>query len=331
MKIGILGASGAVGRQMIQCLEEENFAIDELRLFSSSSSAGKKIRCFENEYELKIVEEGSFDGLDYVLGAVSNDLSKKYWPMIQKAGAVYVDNSSAFRLHEDVPLVVPEVNGKDALNHKGLIANPNCSTIITMMAVAPIQRLSVIESMVASTYQAVSGAGNKGIEELEEQIEELRENKEVNPSVFPKQIAYNCIAQIGDFKENGYTSEEMKLQNEGRKILHNEDLKVCCTCVRVPVFRSHCISVRLVTKDVLNMDEVIEAMKQQKGLVYCDNEDVPSPLQTSDQNDVYVGRLRKDLIDDKGLCLWCCGDQIRKGAAANAVQIIKYLEENRQD
>ncbi len=241
-----------------------------------------------------------------------------------------MDNSSAFRLYNDVPLVVPEVNGQDALKHKGLIANPNCSTIIAMMAIAPIQKLSKIESIVASTYQAVSGAGNKGIEELQEQIEELRNNIEVKPSVFPKQIAYNCIAQIGDFKENGYTSEEMKLQNEGRKILHNDDLKVCCTCVRVLVFRSHCISIRLVTKDGLDTEEVIRAMRDQEGLVYCENEDVPAPLQTSDQNDVYVGRLRKDLIDEKGMCLWCCGDQIRKGAAANAVQIIRYLEENRR-
>lgn len=331
MKIAVLGASGAVGRQMIKCLEEERLEIEELRLFSSQSSAGKKINCFGKEHELKVAEEGSFDGLDYVLGAVSNDLSKKYWPLIQKAGAVYVDNSSAFRLNNDVPLVVPEVNGQDALKHKGLIANPNCSTIIAMMAIAPIQKLSKIESIVASTYQAVSGAGNKGIEELQEQIEELRNNKEVKPSIFPKQIAYNCIAQIGDFKENGYTSEEMKLQNEGRKILHNDDLKVCCTCVRVPVFRSHCISIRLVTKDGLDMEEVIRAMRDQEGLVYCENEDVPAPLQTSDQNDVYVGRLRKDLIDEKGMCLWCCGDQIRKGAAANAVQIIRYLEENRRD
>lgn len=331
MKIAVLGASGAVGRQMIKCLEEERLEIEELRLFSSQSSAGKKINCFGKEHELKVAEESSFDGLDYVLGAVSNDLSKKYWPLIQKADAVYVDNSSAFRLNNDVPLVVPEVNGQDALKHKGLIANPNCSTIIAMMAIAPIQKLSKIESIVASTYQAVSGAGNKGIEELQEQIEELRNNKEVKPSIFPKQIAYNCIAQIGDFKENGYTSEEMKLQNEGRKILHNDDLKVCCTCVRVPVFRSHCISIRLVTKDGLDMEEVIRAMRDQEGLVYCENEDVPAPLQTSDQNDVYVGRLRKDLIDEKGMCLWCCGDQIRKGAAANAVQIIRYLEENRRD
>ena len=329
MKIGIIGASGAVGRQMLVCLEESDLQIDEIRLFASPRSIGNVLKYKDQTIEMDVVEEDSFEGLDYVLGAVSNELSKKYLPYIRKANAVYVDNSSAFRLLDDVPLVVPEINGEDALKHNGVIANPNCSTIITMMAVAPINGLSKIENMVTTTYQAVSGAGNQGIEELKDQIRQIDENEKVEPKVFPKQIAYNCVAQIGSFLDNGYTTEEMKMMNEGRKILHLPDLKVCCTCVRVPVFRSHSISVRLVTKDVLDLSEVCKAIENSKGLKLFVGEDIPAPLETSDQNDVYVGRIRRDLIDEKGISLWCCGDQIRKGAAANAVQIIEYLEKHK--
>lgn len=329
MKIGILGATGAVGRQMIKCLEESDLNVEELRLFASASSQGKTISFNGIDIEIKDANEKSLQGLDYVLGAVSNELSKKYYELIKKTGAVYVDNSSAFRGDKDVPLVVPEINGIDALKHKGIIANPNCSTIISLMAVAPINSLSRISSMVATTFQAVSGAGNKGIEELEKQIEQIRNNEKTDPEVFVKQIAYNCVAQIGSYLDNDYTSEEMKMQNEGRKILHLDELLVSCTCVRVPVYRSHSISIRVLCQEELDLDKVKEAIARFPGVKLFEDE-LPTPLDSSDQNQVFVGRIRRDLTDPKGICLWCCGDQIRKGAAYNAVEIIEYLEKHKK-
>lgn len=324
MKIGIIGATGAVGRQMMQCIEERNIPVEQLVLFASQKSKGKKIHFLDQEIEVQVVEEGCFDGLDYVLGACSNALSKQYRPMIEKAGAIYIDNSSAFRQEEDVPLVVPEINGADALKHHGTIANPNCSTAITLMALAPLTKLSNIVSINACTYQAVSGAGNQGMEELENQIHALENQENVEVNVFSEQIAYNVIANIGTPLENGYTSEEMKMQNEGRKILHLPELKATCTCVRVPVLRSHSISVTVTMESAISIEEATKAMQQFPGLKYC-TDIVPSPLQTSNQDLVYVGRVRKDLTNENGLVIWCCGDQIRKGAASNAVQIMEYL------
>ena len=329
MKIGIIGASGAVGREMINSLEEYKLNVEELRLFASERSVGKAILFNGNPVEIELLTQERLFGLDYVLGAVSNELSKKYWPMIEMAGAVYVDNSSAFRMNDNVPLIVPEINGEDALKHNGLISNPNCSTIITMLALAPINKLSKIKDVVATTFQAVSGAGNKGIEELKDQIKALENNEEIKNEVFPKQIAYNCIAEIGSYLDNGYTTEEMKMQNEGRKILHNNDLNVSCTCVRVPVYRSHSISVRLVTEKKLDLDRVCMAIDRYPSVKLFDD-DIPTPLASSNQDDVYVGRIRRDLTDENGICLFCCGDQVRRGAASNAVLIIKYLEDNKQ-
>ena len=320
MKVGIVGATGVVGRQMLLCLEERNLAIEEIRLFASEKSKGQKLPFCDTQVEVDVVHEGCFDGLDYVLGAVSNALSKEYRPMIERAGAVYIDNSSAFRMEEDVPLVIPEINGEDALQHHGTIANPNCSTIITLMAIAPIHRISTIKSIQACTYQAVSGAGKQGIEELENEIH----GKQGKANVFPAQIAYNVIADIGTILENGYTTEEMKMQNEGRKILHQPDLKVTCTCVRVPVYRSHSISASIVTENDVSIESAQKAIADFTGDVLCVNT-IPMPLDTSNQDLVYVGRIRKDLVNKNGLVLWCCGDQIRKGAATNAVEIMQYL------
>ncbi len=327
IKIGILGASGAVGRQMLQCLEERNIDC-EVRVFASERSVGQQIPFKDTTLTIKEVNETNLKGLDYVLGAVSNSLSKQYLPLIQASKAVYIDNSSAFRGVDEIPLVVPEINGEDALKHQGIIANPNCSTIITLMALAPIAKISPITSIVACTYQAVSGAGMQGINELEEEIEQIRNDEEITPKVFPTQIAYNCIAEIGTYNENGYTTEEMKMQNEGRKILHLPDLKVTCTCVRVPVYRSHSISATFQTEDIVTIEQAEEAIKNFSGVKLV-NEHVPTPLETSDQDIVYVGRVRKDLTNDHGLTLWCCGDQIRKGAASNAVSILEYLENNK--
>lgn len=324
MKIGILGATGAVGRQMLTCIEERNIDAEEIRLFASEKSVGKEFSFKGETLRCEVVTQERLNGLDYVLGAVSNALSKEYRPLIKKAGAVYIDNSSAFRLEEGVPLVVPEINGDDALNHQGIIANPNCSTIIALMALAPIAKLSDIKAVNAATYQAVSGAGIGGLQELENQVTAIENGETPVVSVFPYQIAYNCIAEIGSYLDNGYTTEEMKMQNEGRKILHNPDLQVTCTCVRVPVHRSHSIALTVVTKESVSVEDVEKAIAAFPGDVLL-KDGLPMPLETSDQDLVYVGRIRRDLCNENGLALWCCGDQIRKGAAANAVAIMQYL------
>ncbi|MBR3356443.1 MAG: aspartate-semialdehyde dehydrogenase [Solobacterium sp.] len=326
MKIGIVGATGAVGRQMIECIEERNIDVEELRLFASERSRGTTLPFKGQEIALQVAEEGSFDGLDYVLGAVSNAMSKVFRPMIEKAGAVYIDNSSAFRLEDGVPLVVPEINGEDAFRHHGTIANPNCSTIITYMALAGIASLSPLKKITAVTYQAVSGAGINGFRELSGQVKALENNEPVEAKVFPTQIAYNCIAEIGSFLDNGYTTEEMKMQNEGRKIMHEPGLKVTCTCVRVPVFRSHSIAVSVETADHLTVEEAKRAIAKYPGVRLVEDH-TPTPIETSNQDIVYVGRVREDLTCENGLTLWCCGDQIRKGAAANAVSIMQYIDE----
>ena len=326
MKIGILGATGAVGRQMLECIEERNIACDELRLLASSRSAGKAVKFKDSELIIQEAKDTAFEGLDFVLGAVEAEFAKEFAPAIKQSGAVFIDNSSSFRLNPDVPLVVPEINGEDALHHNGIISNPNCSTIITLMAVAPIHRLSPIKRMVASTYQAVSGAGINGMRELEEEVKALAAGEAVQPKVFPAQIAYNCIPWIGSDTGNGVTTEEAKLGNEGRKILHNPEMKVTCTCVRVPVFRSHSISVSVACEREIGIEEAAKAIDAADGVRYL-AEGYPMPLDTSNQDLVFAGRIRKDPALD-GLALWCCGDQIRKGAASNAVQILEYLVNN---
>lgn len=327
MKIGILGATGAVGRQMLDCLIEQEIPVDDLVLLASKKSAGQIIRFKDKDYEVKEVNHDSFKGLDVVLGASSNEVAKQYKDDIVKAKAVFIDNSSAFRMDDDVPLIVPEINGNDDKKHKGVISNPNCSTIITLMAINAINKLSKIKVMIASTYQAVSGAGKGGIDELNNEINDI----DYKPSVFPYTIAYNCIPCIGSLKDNLYTSEEMKMENEGKKILHNDDLRVTCTCVRVPVLRSHCISVSLKCERALSVMEVREALSKEDGVILYDDvldNKYPMPLVSSNQDKVYVGRIREDRVLDGGISLFCSGDQIRKGAASNAVQIIKCLYED---
>lgn len=327
--IAILGASGAVGQQMIQVLEERNFPVGKLLPLASARSVGKTIVFRGREIAIEEATDQSFEGMDFVLGAVQNAQAKRFAPAIVKAGALFVDNSSAFRMDDEVPLVVPEINPEDALKHKGIIANPNCSTIITLVALSGIRKVTEIEKMVACTYQAVSGAGVAGMQELEEQITAYGAAEMPAPSTFPCQILSNVIPQIGSELENGHTTEEMKMQNEGRKIMHLPDLKVCCTCVRVPVMRSHSISVQFVTRDPMSIEQARAAVKAAKGCVLIDDlngRNYPTPLDTTDQDLVYVGRIRRDLIDDeRGLTLWCCGDQIRKGAATNCVQIAELF------
>lgn len=328
--VAILGATGAVGREMLKVIEEYNIPVNELRPLASAKSAGTEIDFQGRKVKVMEATDDSFEGMDFVLGAVQNPMSKRFAPAIVKAGAVYIDNSSAFRMDPEVPLVVPEINGEDAFNNKGIIANPNCSTIITLMAVAGIAKVSPIKNMIACTYQAVSGAGINGLTELEDQMKALTVGGEIVHKTFPTQIAANVIPFIGDLKDNLYTSEEMKIQNEGRRILHLPELLVTCTCVRVPVMRSHSISVTLRTERKVSIEEANEAIRGFDGVRLIDDIDgrcYPTPLDTSNQDIVYVGRVRDDLTDDHGLTLWCCGDQVRKGAASNAVQIMKKLIE----
>jgi len=326
--VAVLGATGAVGQEMLKVLEEYDVPVKKLLPLASAKSAGGYVKFKGQDVLIEEASEDSFNGMDFVLGAVKNGMSKKFAPAIVKAGAVYIDNSSAFRLDPDVPLIVPEINGEDAFKNKGIISNPNCSSIITMMAVAGIQKLSPIKSMIACTYQAVSGAGIGGLYELEAQMKALSEGKEPERKVFAHQIAANVIPYIGDDYGNLYTDEEMKMQNEGRRILHNEDLKVTCTCVRVPVMRSHSISVTLRTERKISVEEAKAAVAAFPGVKLIEDYEgrcYPTPLDTSNQNLVWVGRIREDLTDENGLTLWCCGDQIRKGAAANAVQILMKM------
>ncbi len=327
--VAVLGATGAVGREMLKELEERKFPLTELRCLASARSAGKRLPFMGGEVELTVACDAAFSGVDIVLGAAESDIAKKFAPAIVNAGAVFVDNSNSFRMDAEVPLVIPEINGGDVKLHHGIIANPNCSTIITLMAVKPISDISPIESMVASTYQAVSGAGTGGIAELDEQTRAYVDGTPMQVNQFQYQIFQNLIPQIGGFGENGYTSEEMKMQNEGRKIMHLPELSVTCTCVRVPVMRSHSIAVSLITREPVSVAAAQEAIAEFPGCVLMDdpaNKKYPMPLMASDQDLVFVGRVRRDLVcPERGLALWVSGDQIRKGAATNAVQIAQLL------
>lgn len=330
MNVAILGATGAVGREMMKILAERSFPVEELRLLASPRSAGQKLLWQGRELTVQPAEDSAFEGMDVVLGAAENDIAKRFAPAIVKAGAVFVDNSSAFRMDPNVPLVIPEINPEDVRRHKGIIANPNCTTIVSLVAINALNQDSPIQSIIASSYQAVSGAGAGGPRELMEEVELLREGKPVHPQVFQYQIAYNVIPQIGGEVYEGYTSEEMKMQNEGRKIMHLPELKVSCTCVRVPVVRSHSVSIVVRTKEKISVERARELIAAAPGCRLVDdlkNKKYPMPLDTSDQDTVFVGRIRDDLTSDNGLNIWCCGDQVRKGAATNAVQIAQLLTE----
>ena len=326
--VAVLGATGAVGQEMIKILQERNFPVGKLIPLASARSAGKTLKFRGEDVIIQEAREDAFAGVDIVLGAAENDIAKKFAPAIVEAGAVFVDNSSAFRLDPNVPLVVPEVNPEDAKNHKGIISNPNCSTIITITAVNALNQLSPIRTMTASTYQAVSGAGAGGPVELMNEVEALSKGETYEPKVFSHQIAYNLIPQIGGEQVDGYTSEEMKMQNEGRKIMHLPDLRVSCTCVRVPVVRSHSISVSCHFDKPVTVEQVRQVLSNAPGVKLTDDlasKIYPMPLDTTDQDLVFVGRIRPDLTDDCGICLGCCGDQVRKGAATNAIQIAELL------
>lgn len=327
-KVAVLGATGAVGREMIRILEEREFPLASLKPLASAASAGKTIRFRGEEIPVEEARPEAFAGCDIVLGAAQNPIAMRFAPDIVKAGAVFVDNSSAFRLDPKVPLIVPEINPEDVKWHRGIISNPNCTTIITAVGVNAIHRISPIRNMVVSTYQAASGAGQGGLEELEGQIRALADDAPVRIQYFRYQLACNLIPEIGSPVYEEYTAEEMKLQNEGRKILHAPDMAVSCTCVRVPVMRSHSISATIRLERPLSVEEARAAVAAAPGVRLVDDlaqHQYPMPLDTSDQDLVFVGRIRRDLTDENGLCLFICGDQLRKGAATNTVQIAELL------
>ncbi len=334
--VGILGATGAVGQQMMECLQERNFPIGELRLFASARSAGKAVDFAGNQVLIEEATPECFKGCDIVLGAAGDDIAKELLPHAVRAGATVIDNSHAFRMDEDVPLVVPEINGDDVKWNKGLIANPNCATIIGLVPTWPLHQAAGVQRMIVSTYQAASGAGVPGMRELEAQITAMGKGEPMpEPSAFAAQLASNLIPQIGGVKYEGYTSEEMKLQNEGRKIMHLPNLRVNCTCVRVPVLRSHSESITLEFERDITLDQAREILAKAPGVKLVDDlaaqdahDRFPMPIDTSDQDLIWVGRVRRDISNPeaaRGITFWCCGDQIRKGAATNAVQIAQLL------
>ncbi|MEG0314683.1 MAG: aspartate-semialdehyde dehydrogenase [Erysipelotrichaceae bacterium] len=327
--VAILGATGAVGQEMLKVLIERKFPLNSIKLLASKRSAGKSVSFDGKDYIIEEATSDSFKGMDIVLGAATNEIAEALSKDIVAAGAVFIDNSSAYRMDPNVPLVVPEVNAEDVKLHKGIIANPNCATIIALGAVNELNKYAKINRMIVSTYQAVSGAGVGGIKELDNQVAALSAGNPVKIENFQYQIAYNLIPQIGGFDAEGYSSEEMKMQNEGRKILHNPELMVNCTCIRVPVYRSHSESITLEFDKDIDVAMAKELLSKAEGVKLVDdlnNQLYPMPLDTSDQDLIYVGRIRKDISSNKsGLVLWCCGDQIRKGAATNAIQIGEKL------
>ena len=326
--IAIVGITGAVGQEMINCLEERNFPVKELRPLASARSAGKKMNFRGNEIIIQELTEKSFEGIDIALFSAGGGISKTYAPIAADAGAVVVDNSSAFRMDETVPLVVPEINPEEAQNHSGIIANPNCTTIVTLMGLNPLHKKWKALNIIASSYQAVSGSGAQGIEELKSQISAIANGNEIEKKVYPCQIAHNVIPQVDIFLENGYTKEEMKMENEGRKILGTPNLKASVTCVRVPVYRSHSIAVTAQFESDPDIEEARILIDQADGVGIMDEPDsgiFPTPLDTTNKDDCLVGRVRKDIVLDKALSFWVVGDQVRKGAALNAVQIAELL------
>jgi aspartate-semialdehyde dehydrogenase len=331
--VAILGATGVVGTQMLQCLEERDFPVSRLVPLASARSAGKTLTFRGEEVAIQEARPEAFEGVDIVLGAAGDDIARALLPEAAARGAVCVDNSHAFRLDPDVPLVVPEINAGDIANHpRNIIANPNCATIIGLVPTYPLHKAAGLRRMIVSTYQAASGAGVPGLRELQRETSVLANGGEMgDTSPFAYQLAANLIPQIGSFKDEGYTSEEWKMQNEGRKIMHLPEVRVNCTCVRVPVMRSHSESITCEFDRPLTPDQAREILAAAPGVKVVDDPatlSYPMPLDTSDQDLVYVGRIRRDLSAPEGvssLTFWCCGDQIRKGAATNAVQIAEYL------
>lgn len=326
--VAIAGATGAVGVEMMRVLERRNFPVGKLTLLASSRSIGKKLDFKGEPLAVKELTHDAFDGVDFALFSAGGGISKEFAPSAVEAGAVVIDNSSAFRMDPDVPLVVPEVNGEAAKAHKGIIANPNCTTAITLMGLWPLHKAFGLRRLWASSYQAVSGTGAKAIEELKNQVEALARGEEPPRAVYPWQIAFNVIPQVDAFLESGYTKEEMKMENEGRKIMGLPHLRASVTCVRVPVYRAHSVAVSAEFERPVSVAAARAALEKAPGLRVVDEPSrhgYPVPLHVAGKDDCEIGRLRLDCALENGLCFWICGDQLLKGAALNAVQIAELL------
>jgi aspartate-semialdehyde dehydrogenase len=331
--LAIAGVTGAVGQEFLRLIEQRNFQFDSLKMLASSRSAGKKIEFMGKEYTVEELTKDSFSGVDIALFSAGAGRSREFAQAVVDAGTVMIDNSSAFRMDPDVPLVVPEVNPEAIKSHKGIIANPNCSTIIAVVPVWPLHKANPVKRMIVSTYQAASGAGVTAMHELADQSRDVLEGKKAEPKAFPYQIAFNLFCHNSSLKPNGYNEEEMKMLNETHKIFSNDKIGITCTCVRVPVMRAHSESINLEFENPITPDEVREILKDAPGVTLLDdyeNNRFPMPLDADGKDDVYVGHIRQDesLPDNKGINIWLCGDQIRKGAALNALQIAETMLKN---
>jgi aspartate-semialdehyde dehydrogenase len=326
--VAVVGATGAVGVEMIRTLEKRKFPVGKLTLLASSRSAGKTLNFNGQNVTVAELTSDAFKGIDIALFSAGGNISREFAPAAVKSGCVVVDNSSAFRMDPDVPLVIPEINASDVKTHKGIIANPNCTTAVTLMALYPLHKAFTVRRIFASSYQAVSGTGAKAIEELKRQVGEIVAGKPVTKEVYPHQIAFNVLPQVDSFLPSGYTKEEMKMENEGRKIMHHPAFRASVTCVRVPVYRSHSVAVSAEFDRPVTVEAAREVLKKAPGIDLVDepeNKKYPMPLFTSEKDNCEVGRIRKDCAMDNGLCFWVSGDQLLKGAALNAVQITEEL------
>jgi aspartate-semialdehyde dehydrogenase len=326
--VAVVGATGAVGIEMIKTLEKRNFPVKQLTLLASARSTGKKLKFRGTEITVKELTKDSFNGIDIALFSAGGSISREFAPIAANAGCVVVDNSSAFRMDSSVPLVVPEINPGDVKLHKGIIANPNCTTAITLMALYPLHQAFGVSRIFASSYQAVSGTGAKAIEELKRQVEQIVSGQPTTREVYPHQIAFNVLPQVDSFLPSGYTKEEMKMENEGRKIMHHPFFRASVTCVRVPVYRAHSVAVSAEFEKPVTVDAAREVLKRAPGLDVVDTpekSEYPLPLYAAEKDNCQVGRIRKDCAMDNGLCFWVSGDQLLKGAALNAVQIAEEL------
>ncbi len=328
--LAIAGVTGAVGQEFLKILQQRDFPFDSLKILASSRSAGKKIEFKNKKYIVEELTKNSFERIDIALFSAGGARSKEFAPVAVQAGAVVVDNTSAFRMDPEVPLVIPEINPQKIKEHKGIIANPNCSTIIGIVPVWPLHKAKPVKRMVISTYQAASGAGMAAMRELENQTREILDGKKPTCEAFPYQIAFNCFSHNAALGPNGYNQEEMKMVNETRKIFDCPDIAITCTCIRIPVFRAHCESINLEFTDPITPDQVRDLLSTAPGVSILDdreNNRFPMPIDASDKDDIFVGRIRQDesIPEKRGINLWVAGDQLRKGAALNAVQIAEKL------
>jgi aspartate-semialdehyde dehydrogenase len=326
--VAVVGATGAVGVEMIKTLEKRNFPVGKLTLLASARSAGKKLKFKGHDVTVKELKETSFKGIDIALFSAGGSISKEFAPIAAQAGCVVVDNSSAFRMAASVPLVIPEINPGDVKHHQGIIANPNCTTAITLMALYPLHKAFGVSRIFASSYQAVSGTGAKAIEELERQVNEVVSGKPVTKEVYPHQIAFNVLPHVDSFLPTGYTKEEMKMENEGRKIMHHSSFRASVTCVRVPVYRAHSVAVSAEFEKLVSVEAARKVLSTAPGIDVVDEpekKEYPLPLYVAEKYNCQVGRIRMDCAMENGLCFWVVGDQLLKGAALNAVQVAEEL------